>query len=124
VYIRFIFQIYYELDKERRSINREADIAISRVEQLTPFPYDLIQQDLERYPNAVIQWVQEEHKNMGPWSYVQPRVNHLIFRTMPNRLHNKILYAGRQPSAATAAGNKAMHLMEISHYLKNALSLS
>lgn len=58
---------------------------------MTPFPYDLIQQDLERYPNAVIQWVQEEHKNMGPWSYVQPRVNHLIFRTMPNRLHNKIL---------------------------------
>ncbi|CAH8567365.1 unnamed protein product [Schistosoma turkestanicum] len=117
-------KIYYELDKERRSINRETDIAISRVEQLTPFPYDLIQQDLERYPNAIIQWVQEEHKNMGPWSYVQPRVNHLLFRTMPNRLQNKILYAGRQPSAATAAGNKAMHLMEISHYLKNALSLS
>ncbi|CAH8642237.1 unnamed protein product [Heterobilharzia americana] len=117
-------KVYYELDKERRSINKETEIAISRVEQLTPFPYDLIQQDLERYPNAVIQWVQEEHKNMGAWTYIQPRVNHLIFRTMPDRHHNRVLYAGRQPSAATAAGNKAMHLMEISHYLKNALSLS
>ena len=25
------------------------------------------------YNNAELFWVQEEHKNMGAWSYVQPR---------------------------------------------------
>ena len=27
----------------------------------------------EEYCNAQLCWVQEEHKNMGAWSYVQPR---------------------------------------------------
>ncbi|KAF6768961.1 hypothetical protein AHF37_12816, partial [Paragonimus kellicotti] len=83
-------QVYYDLVKERNAIGLDSDIAISRVEQLTPFPYDLIKADLERYPNAMIQWVQEEHKNMGAWSYVQPRINHLISIALPDRRHNKI----------------------------------
>ncbi|VDP77156.1 unnamed protein product [Echinostoma caproni] len=92
------------------------------IEQRTPFPYDLVKAELERYPDAKLQWVQEEHKNMGAWSYVQPRVNHLIESSLPDRMHKSIHYVGRQPSASTAAGHKAMHLMEISLYLKNALS--
>jgi len=26
-----------------------------------------------QYCNAELYWVQEEHKNMGAWTYVQPR---------------------------------------------------
>ncbi|KAF6777752.1 hypothetical protein AHF37_02848 [Paragonimus kellicotti] len=117
-------KVYYDLVKERNAIGLDSDIAISRVEQLTPFPYDLIKADLERYPNAMIQWVQEEHKNMGAWSYVQPRINHLISIALPDRRHNKISYAGRQVSASTAAGHKAMHLMEVSLFMKQALSVN
>ncbi|VEL37801.1 unnamed protein product [Protopolystoma xenopodis] len=83
--------IYYELVKERESVGRTSEIAISRVEQLTPFPYDLIKLELEKYPNAVVQWVQEEHKNMGPWVYIQSRINHLIRRTMPERRSKRVL---------------------------------
>ncbi|KAF7231961.1 hypothetical protein EG68_08376 [Paragonimus skrjabini miyazakii] len=117
-------KVYYDLVKERNAIGLDSDIAISRVEQLTPFPYDLVKTDLERYPNAIIQWVQEEHKNMGAWSYVQPRINHLISIALPDRRHNKISYAGRQVSASTAAGHKAMHLMEVSLLMKQALSVN
>ncbi|KAF5395166.1 Oxoglutarate dehydrogenase like [Paragonimus heterotremus] len=117
-------KVYYDLVKERNAIGLDSDIAISRVEQLTPFPYDLVKADLERYPNAMIQWVQEEHKNMGAWSYVQPRINHLISIALPDRRHNKISYAGRQVSASTAAGHKAMHLMEVSLFMKQALSVN
>jgi 2-oxoglutarate dehydrogenase E1 component len=44
------FQVYYELDEERRKTER-TDVAICRVEQLCPFPYDLIQRELKRYPS-------------------------------------------------------------------------
>ena len=32
----------------------------------------------EEYCNAKLCWVQEEHKNMGAWSYVQPRTQTAI----------------------------------------------
>ncbi|KAF3781699.1 2-oxoglutarate dehydrogenase [Nymphaea thermarum] len=41
--------VYYELDEERKKVSAK-DIAICRVEQLCPFPYDLIQKELKRYP--------------------------------------------------------------------------
>jgi len=41
--------------------------------QLTPFPFDLIKQECDKYPNAQIAWAQEEHKNQGGWTYVKPR---------------------------------------------------
>lgn len=43
-------QVYYELDEERKKTER-SDVAICRVEQLCPFPYDLIQRELKRYPS-------------------------------------------------------------------------
>lgn len=43
-------QVYYELDEERKK-SETNDVAICRVEQLCPFPYDLIQRELKRYPS-------------------------------------------------------------------------
>lgn len=90
-YLFVYFQVYYDLVKQVQSAGLSKKIAISRVEQLTPLPYDMIKDELERYPNAVIQWVQEEHKNMGAWTYVHPRIEHLIMRELPHRLNKKLL---------------------------------
>lgn len=46
----FTLQVYYELNEERKKVDRK-DVAICRVEQLCPFPYDLIQRELKRYPS-------------------------------------------------------------------------
>ncbi|CDS37066.1 2 oxoglutarate dehydrogenase [Echinococcus multilocularis] len=114
-------KVYYEIRKHIDSADLTREIAVARVEQLTPLPYDLIKEELERYPNAVVQWVQEEHRNQGAWTYVRPRIEHLIQRELPNRVHTKLLYAGRPASAAPAAGRKAIHLMESSHIFKAVL---
>ena len=42
--------------------------------QLTPFPFDLVKAELLKYPKAKVCWAQEEHKNMGPYQYVEPRI--------------------------------------------------
>lgn len=83
--------MYYDIKKHIDSAEKSREIAVARIEQLTPLPYDLIKAELEHYPNAIVQWVQEEHRNQGAWSYVHPRIEHLIQREMPNRIHNKLL---------------------------------
>jgi 2-oxoglutarate dehydrogenase E1 component len=94
-------KIYYELVDERtkRGIN---DIAIVRIEQLAPFPWDKVAKEMAHYSNAEAMWCQEEPKNMGAWSFVQPRM-----ATATRSINNKEirpLYAGRKPAAATATG--------------------
>lgn len=66
-------KIYYELvdEREKRGIK---DIAIIRIEQLAPFPWDKVAEEAAYYKNAEALWCQEEPKNMGAWSFVQPRI--------------------------------------------------
>jgi 2-oxoglutarate dehydrogenase complex dehydrogenase (E1) component-like enzyme len=52
---RLIFcsgKMYYELELAREAAGKQGDIAICRVEQLAPFPFDLVMRELKRYPNA------------------------------------------------------------------------
>lgn len=42
--------------------------------QLVPFPFDLVQRELRRYPNAEFMWCQEEPMNMGGYTHVCPRL--------------------------------------------------
>ena len=55
-------QVYYDLENERtkRKLN---DIAIVRVEELSPFPFRSVEPELKKYSNAEPIWVQEEPKN-------------------------------------------------------------
>lgn len=68
-------KIYYELVKERAARGLVKDVAIVRVEQLSPFPFDLVLEELRKYPNADLLWSQEEHKNQGWWSYIHPNID-------------------------------------------------
>ena len=52
-------KVYYELAAERERAGRVEDVAIVRVEQLTPFPFDLVCREMRRYPNAEVMWAQE-----------------------------------------------------------------
>merc|ERR1719265_705320 len=74
-------KIYYELVERRKQLGLK-NIAICTVEQIAPFPFDLVTQIFEQFnkvawnrklePGSIV-WCQEEPKNMGAWSYVQPR---------------------------------------------------
>ncbi|KAK7482309.1 hypothetical protein BaRGS_00026437 [Batillaria attramentaria] len=113
-------KIYYELVKEREKKDLVSDIAISRIEQLTPFPHDQVKKELLKYPKASLCWVQEEHKNMGPYAYIEPRLRTVLRKIDDSR---ELEYAGRYPAASAATGNKQMHLMELSGLFHAALSL-
>lgn len=48
------------------------DVALVRLEQIAPFPFDKVIEQVQLYPNAELAWGQEEHMNMGGWSFVAP----------------------------------------------------
>ncbi|XP_045493690.1 2-oxoglutarate dehydrogenase, mitochondrial isoform X2 [Colias croceus] len=104
-------RVYYDLLKERRDRGLEKDIAIVRLEQISPFPYDQLKSEIAKYPNAQLVWSQEEHKNMGSWSYVEPR-----FRTLL-RGQRQLSYNGRATAASPATGSKAAHNKELKNLL-------
>lgn len=83
--------MYYDIKRHIDSADKAKEIAVVRLEQLAPLPYDLIKAELERYPNATVQWVQEEHRNQGAWTYIRPRIENLLQREMPKRVHKKLL---------------------------------
>ncbi|WVQ70209.1 oxoglutarate dehydrogenase (succinyl-transferring), E1 component [Kwoniella botswanensis] len=104
-------QVYFQLLKERedKGIN---DVAISRIEQLSPLPYDLLTPHLDKYPNADVVWAQEEPLNNGAWTYVQPRLITALKETQ-HHVGKVPIYAGRKPSSSVATGNKNAHKKEI-----------
>uniref|UniRef100_A0A8D0G3V3 2-oxoglutarate dehydrogenase complex component E1 n=1 Tax=Sphenodon punctatus TaxID=8508 RepID=A0A8D0G3V3_SPHPU len=110
-------KVYYELIRERKTRQMEADVAIARVEQLSPFPFDLLLKEFQKYPNAQLVWCQEEHKNQGYYDYVKPRLRTTIDRAKP------VWYAGREPAAAPATGNKKNHLTELQRFVDTAFNL-
>uniref|UniRef100_A0AAX7SK30 2-oxoglutarate dehydrogenase complex component E1 n=1 Tax=Astatotilapia calliptera TaxID=8154 RepID=A0AAX7SK30_ASTCA len=83
---RLIFctgKIYYELTRERKNRGMDEAIAVVRIEQLSPFPFDLVKEEADHYPNADLVWCQEEHKNHGYYDYVKPRISTTIGHTRP-----------------------------------------
>ena len=71
-------QVYYDLAKARADLKRNR-IAIIRLEQVAPFPTHSIQEQFSKYKNARVVWCQEEHFNMGAWSFVENRANKVTF---------------------------------------------
>ena len=80
-------------------------IAVIRVEELYPFPKEIVKEQLALYPNAQeIIWAQEEPKNMGAWDFISPRLADVT--RLPVR------YAGRPPRASPAEGYADKHTLE------------
>lgn len=110
-------KVYYDIKKARTERKLEDKIAIARVEQISPFPYDLVKKEAAKYSNAELVWAQEEAKNQGAWTYVQPR-----FHTALNGIRT-VLYAGRATASSPATGSKMQHLKELKQLLDDSLNL-
>ena len=110
-------KIFYSLYSTRKSRGIR-DITIVRVEQLAPFPFDVLQSVIKNYPNALVVWVQEEPKNMGGWTYVKPRFDTAM---RDGAIDKRLKYIGRPPSAASASGSFKVHIEEQKELISNAL---
>ncbi|MBV68733.1 MAG: 2-oxoglutarate dehydrogenase E1 component [Pelagibacterales bacterium] len=102
-------KIFYDI---REKINNEqlSTTLIIRIEQLYPFPSDLLIEELKKCENASFFWCQEEPKNMGPWYFIQPLLLKLLNDAKVNNQYLK--YVGRKESASTATGLFKKHLEE------------
>lgn len=85
------------------------EVALVRLEELSPFPANEVRNVLNQYKNAKeFVWSQEEHRNMGAWSFVSPRFE--------NILGVKLSYTGRE-CHNTIAGTGAIHAKEVQQVL-------
>ncbi|HET7478436.1 MAG TPA: 2-oxoglutarate dehydrogenase E1 component [Rubrobacteraceae bacterium] len=90
------------------------DTAIARIELLYPFPEERVRDLLDGYPNLrEILWVQEEPKNMGAWSFVEPRL-----RDIADEL--PILYVGKPGRPSPAQGSAKFHKQEHAEIIRMA----
>lgn len=96
-------KVYFELVDEREK-RGAFDVAIVRIEQIAPFPWDKVAEQAALYANADVMWAQEEPKNMGCWTFVQPRIATATRTLNGAGNERRPLYAGRGPAAATATG--------------------
>ena len=109
-------QVYYALLKAREK-NEIKDVAISRVEQLHPFPFQQIKEHADTYPNAEIIWCQEEPLNMGAWQHMQPRFETALAETQ-HHTGKTPSYAGRPASASVATVKYTRELIYIGECTK------
>lgn len=105
-------KVYYELERERARHEQTLSMALIRVEELCPLPATDIKSCLRSYPGARrMVWCQEEHRNMGPYDYVAPRLAPLLVPGMA------LEYVGREVSATPAAGYGKLHKQELAQIM-------
>ena len=94
-------KLFYELEAYRKE-HALSHVSILRLEQLYPFPEELLKTLLEPYSHVKdFLWVQEEPANMGAWSYLRFILEELVGQ--------RLSYAGRPASPSPAEGAKALH---------------
>jgi 2-oxoglutarate dehydrogenase E1 component len=111
-------KVYYDLyeEREKRGID---DVYLLRMEQLYPFPARALIQELTRFAEAEMVWCQEEPKNMGAWSFIEPNLSWVLDHIEAK--HRRPRYAGRPASASTASGLARKHQLELKTLLEEAL---
>jgi 2-oxoglutarate dehydrogenase E1 component len=111
-------KVYYDLYEERqkRGVN---DIYLLRVEQLYPFPAKALINELSRFKNADMVWCQEEPKNMGSWTFIEPYLEWVLSHI--DAKSKRVRYAGRPASASTATGLMSKHVAQLEAFLEDAL---
>ena len=96
------------------------DVYLMRVEQYYPFPARTLISELARFPNSDLVWAQEEPKNMGAWSFMEPNLEWVLQHLQ--LAAKRAIYAGRPASAATATGLLSRHTQEQKTLLQQALT--
>ncbi len=113
-------KIYYDLLKERDS-NKLSNIYLLRVEQLYPVPGKALTKELNRFKNAQLIWCQEEPKNQGAWSFIEPNLEIILSELKIKAKRAK--FVGRPPSASPATGLASQHKEQQEKIIFEALDL-
>ena len=111
-------KVFYDLYKKREESNID-EIALIRIEQLYPFPYDDLEEILTKYENVnEFVWCQEEPLNQGAWFSYRHRIQRVIDRIDPEK---EVSLVSRPAAAAPAVGLMKLHLQQQEDLVKEAL---
>jgi len=109
-------KIYYALEAARQA-QKVKDVAIVRLEQVYPFPDEMLTEALTDFADADVVWLQEEPQNQGAWLFVHL---HLQAVVGPKKT---VAYLGRPASASPATGSLKIHQREEEALIKTAFDL-
>ncbi len=113
-------KVYYDLLEERDARGLD-DVYLLRLEQFYPFPAMSLMKELERFKTAEIVWCQEEPKNQGAWTFVEPNLEWVLTRI--GAIHSRATYAGRAASASPATGLASQHKAQQTALINEALTI-
>ncbi len=113
-------KVYFDLLEERDARGID-DIYLLRYEQFYPFPAQSSVQELGRFANAEMVWCQEEPRNQGGWTFMEPNLEWVLSRI--GAKHTRPVYAGRAASASPATGLASRHKEEQAALVNDALTL-
>ncbi len=113
-------KVYYDLLEERDARGAD-DVYLLRIEQFYPFPAMSLVKELERFPQAEMVWCQEEPKNQGAWSFIEPNIEWVLGRI--KGAHPRPRYVGRATSASPATGLASQHKAQQQALVNEALTI-
>ncbi len=113
-------KVYFDLleERDRRGIN---DIYLMRVEQFYPLPAMSLMHELGRFKTADVVWCQEEPRNQGAWSFIEPNIEWVLGRIGASV--GRAAYAGRPASASPATGLSSQHKAQQEALVNDALTI-
>ncbi len=113
-------KVYFDLlaERDKRGID---DIYLMRIEQFYPFPAMSLSKELERFKGAEIVWCQEEPKNQGAWSFIEPNLEWVLTRL--GAKHQRPRYVGRPATASPASGLMSQHKAQQEALVDEALTI-
>ena len=113
-------KVYYDLLEERDARGID-DVYLMRIEQFYPFPALSLIKELERFKGAEMIWCQEEPKNQGAWSFIEPNIEWALTRIKAK--HKRPRYVGRATSASPATGLASTHKAQQAALVDEALTI-
>lgn len=113
-------KVYYDLLEARDEAGID-DIYLLRIEQFYPFPALSFVKELERFKDAEMIWCQEEPKNQGAWSFIEPNIEWVLGRIKAK--HARPVYVGRTAAASPATGLAKQHKAQQEALVNEALNL-
>ncbi len=113
-------KVYYDLLEARDEAGLD-DVYLLRIEQFYPFPAMSLVKELDRFKGAEMVWCQEEPKNQGPWTFIEPNIEWVLGRIKAR--HKRPVYVGRAAAASPATGLAKQHKAQQEALVRNALDL-
>ena len=113
-------KIYYDIVAHELRQGASA-VAVARIEQLYPFPLELVTSLIASYPTvAEVVWAQEEPQNMGAWRSIRHRLEEAAAHATSAA---RVQYVGRTWRASTSEGYPTLHQHEQDRIVRAALSV-